>query len=123
MATAHARFSVTVDDAHLLRVRWQPRIVLRDCDGEVLTAAIREALPGRRVHLMMFLNGMESLSQDALAFFARKAPLSAVALIGPSVLDEALIELYLEVYLPPFPVAYFDHEDDAGDWLAARPAP
>lgn len=115
------RFSVAVEDGGLVCVVWSPAIILHDSDGAVLTAGIREALPGRRVHLLMYLNGMVSLSQDALAYFARRAPLSAVALVGPSVLDQPLIELYLEVYRPPFPVAYFEQGRAARRWIDGQP--
>jgi hypothetical protein len=121
MGAARARFTVTVEGGHVVSARWAPGIVLRDTDGASLTDELRATMPGQRVHLVMFLNGMVSLSQDALAFFARRAPLSAVALVGPSVLDQALIELYLEVYAPPFPVGYFDGEPEARSWLALQP--
>lgn len=117
-----ARFTVTLEGGGTVCVRWTPAIVLRDSDGEQLVAGIRDLLPGRRVPLLMFLNGMVSLSQDALAFFARRAPLSAVALVGPSVLDQPLIELYVEVYKPSYPVCYFEIGAVARTWLATQPA-
>lgn len=121
MGAPQDRFSVQLEENGLVSVRWEPRIVLRDADGEQLTAQLRSALPGLRVHLLMFLNGMESLSQDSLAYFARRAPLSAVALVAPSVLDQALIELYLEVYRPPYPVGYFQDGASARAWLGLQP--
>lgn len=121
MGAAQERYTVSVEGDRFVTVRWARGIVLRDADGALLTQDIRATLPGRRVHLVMFLNGMVSLSQDALAFFARRAPLSAVALVGPSVLDQPLVELYLEVYAPPYPVGYFDTAPEARAWIAAQP--
>ena len=120
MEAPQARFSLRHEKS-LLQVHWAPSLVLHDSDGDLLTAQIVRAVPGRRVHLLMFLNGMTALSQDALSYFARRAPLSAVALVGPSVLDQPLVELYLEVYRPPFPVGYFDHGAAARAWLACQP--
>lgn len=120
------RYSVVVERGPLVCVRWSPEIVLHQRDAHLLIGAIRAALPGQRVHLLMFLNGMSSLSQKALARFAVDAPLSAVGLVGPSILDQALIELYTELYRPTFPVGYFDVEGSARAWLslqAADPGP
>lgn len=122
MDTSEQRFTVESEAGTLVRVRWSPAIVLRASDGRSLTTGLDLALAGRRAHLLMFLNGMASLSQDALTYFAKRASLSAVALVGPSVLDPALIDLYLEVYEPPFPVAYFDAETAARSWLAQQPS-
>ncbi|THJ66510.1 hypothetical protein E8P82_08635 [Arthrobacter echini] len=118
---AESRYTVTVEQGTLVRVTWAPAIVLHHSDGALLTADIESALPRRRVHLLMLLNGMASLSQAALAYFAKRAPLSAVALVGPSVLDQPLIELYVELYQPPFPVGYFETEATASSWLMTRP--
>lgn len=120
MGSTGPRFTASVEDDALVQVQWAPAIVLRDADGASLTAEIRRLLPGLRVPLLMFLNGMTSLSQDALAYFAKHAQLSAVALVGPSVLDQALVELYVEVYKPPYPVGYFEREDPARAWLGCR---
>lgn len=122
MKSGNTRFSIAVEEGGIVCVRWAPSIVLHDSDGKLLTARIREALPDRRVRLLMSLNGMSSLSQNALAYFARHAPLSAVSLVGPSILDQPLIELYLELYRPPFTIAYFDLEEPARSWLAAQPS-
>ncbi|WP_104118942.1 hypothetical protein [Arthrobacter sp. B1805] len=116
-----ARFAVVPEQHGLVLVQWAPAIVLRDSDGASLTAEVQLHRPGHRVHLLMFLNGMTSLSQDALAYFAKRAPLSAVALVGPSILDQPLIELYVEVYHPPYPVEYFEREGPARDWLLRQP--
>ncbi len=118
---AEQRYTVTVEQETLVRVQWAPAIVLHHSDGARLTDEIERALPGRRIHLLMLMNDMASVRQDALAYFAKRAPLSAAALVGPSVLDQPLIELYLEVYKPPFPVSYFVTEATARSWLMTRP--
>ncbi len=121
-AQDNPRFTVELEQGTLVRVCWEPRIVMVGSDGALLTAEIDRSLPGRRVHLLMLLNGMTALSQTALAYFADRAPLSAVGLVGPSVLDQPLIELYLEVYRPPFPMSYFDHEHETRAWLGNQPS-
>lgn len=123
MTAAHGRFTVVLEREAFVTTRWAPNIVLHDSDGELLTEELRAAFPDSRVHLLMLLNGMTSISQDALAYFAKHAPLAAVGLVGPSVLDQALIELYMELYQPPFPVGYFEHEAPARSWLARQPGP
>lgn len=115
------RFSVTVEQENLVCVEWAPTIVLRHIDGALLSQDIRRALPGQRVHLLMLLNDMTSLSRDVLAYFAKHVQLSAVALVGPSILDQPLVDLYLEVYEPPFPVGYFATEAPARSWLRSQP--
>ncbi|KNC19390.1 hypothetical protein AC792_06565 [Arthrobacter sp. RIT-PI-e] len=104
----------------LVCARWSPEIVMQAQDADLLIGSIRATLPGHRVHLLMFLNGMASLDQQALARFASGAPLSAVGLVGPSILDRALIELYVELYRPAFPVGYFETEGPARSWLAEQ---
>lgn len=116
------RFTVELEQGTLVRVCWAPGIVMVGSDGALLTAEIDRSLAGRRVHLLMLLNGMTALSQNALAYFADRAPLSAVGLVGPSVLDQPLIELYLEVYRPPFPLSYFDQEHAERVWLEGQPS-
>ncbi|WP_298254113.1 hypothetical protein [uncultured Arthrobacter sp.] len=118
---AERRFSLTVEQENLVRVEWAPTIVLRHIDGALLTGEIRRVQPRRRVHLLMLLNEMTSLRQDVLAYFAKHVQLSAVALVGPSVLDQPLVDLYLEVYEPPFPVGYFATEAPARSWLRSQP--
>lgn len=120
MVTQGERFSVVLEQGPLVCARWSPEIVLQEQDADLLIGGIRLALPGHRVHLLMFLNGMSSLSQKALARFADRAPLSAVGLVGPSILDQALIELYTELYRPAFPVGYFDVEESARAWLSMQ---
>lgn len=122
MASQERRFTARCEGGSLIRILWSPAIVFDETDAHALTAELVRALPGRRPHVLMFLNGMVSLSQDALAHMARRVPLSAISLVGPSVVDESLVELYLEIYRPPFPVGYFELEVAGRAWLARQPA-
>lgn len=122
MASQERRFTAEREGDSLVHVSWSAAIVLDETDARSLTVELTRALPGRRAHLLMSLNGMAALDQDALAHFAKRVPLSAVALVGPSVLDEPLIELYYEIYRPPFPVGYFELEPAARAWLVRQPA-
>lgn len=121
MGAQEQRFTVDGEGGTLVRICWSPAIVLADSDGHSLTSALNLALPGQRAHLLMFLNGMVSLSHPALSYFAKRAPVSAIALVGPSVLDQKLVDLYLELYEPPFAVAYFELDVAARLWLAQQP--
>ena len=122
MASQERRFTVQREGGSLVRIHWSPAIVLDEADAHALTVELGRALPGGRPRVLMFLNGMTSLSHDALAHIAKRVPLSAISLVGPSVLDETLVELYLEIYEPPFAVGYFELEAAARAWLARQPA-
>lgn len=122
MGTQKQRFTVDGEGGTIVRVHWSPSIILADSDGRSLTSALNRELPGQRAHLLMFLNGMTSLSQEALSYMAKRAQLSAIALVGPSVLDEKLVDLYLELYAPPFTLSYFELESEARAWLARQPS-
>lgn len=121
MGSQERRFTAEYDDGCIVRIFWSPAIVLDATDTRAVAGELARELPRRSAHVLMLLNGMTSLSQDALAHFATRVPLSAIALVGPSVLDETLIELYLEIYRPPFPVGYFELERAARAWLSQQP--
>jgi threonine dehydrogenase-like Zn-dependent dehydrogenase len=74
---------------------------------------------GRKVAVVLQLNGITSVSRTARAAFASIAPASSWAIVGVTPVDRLLGHFLLSADSGSTPARYFDSEDEALDWLAS----
>jgi hypothetical protein len=74
---------------------------------------------GLRIPLPMLvqLNSMKSLSRCAMQTFARDLHVPAMALVGPSAVDRTLVDFFIQVHKPTYPVQHFTDPETAQRWL------
>jgi hypothetical protein len=69
------------------------------------------------------LNDTVSLSRGALETFSHRMRIGALALVGPSPVDQFLFSYFTEVHKPPYPTRHFPTADEARTWLTTQPTP
>ncbi|WP_336715255.1 STAS/SEC14 domain-containing protein [Arthrobacter sp. USHLN218] len=117
------RFVMVCDHSSLIRVEWQPRLDVTTEDARNLLVRLEELSPNECRPMLVQLNGMASLSRDALRAFATRLNVSALALVGPSGVDRLIAKFFLDVHAPGYPSRYFEEEKEARQWLAKPFAP
>lgn len=112
------RFVMVCDHGSLIRVEWQPRLDVTTEDAQNLLVRLEELSPDECRPMLVQLNGMSSLSRDALRTFATRLNVSALALVGPSGVDRLIARYFVDVHGPGYPSRYFEQEKEARQWLA-----
>lgn len=70
--------------------------------------------------MLVELNGMVTLTRNALQRFAKDLNIAAMAIVGPSAVDKAIADFFREVHEPPYPTRYFENQESALHWLTAH---
>ncbi|RJT74874.1 hypothetical protein D6T63_18315 [Arthrobacter cheniae] len=71
--------------------------------------------------MLVEFNGMVTLTRAALLRFAKTLNIAAMAIVGPSAVDKALADFFVEVHHPPYPTRYFTATHEALRWLTEHP--
>lgn len=74
---------------------------------------------GRKVAVVLQLNGIASVSRTARAAFASIAPVASWAVVGATPVDRLLGHFLLSGESGSAPARYFASEHEALDWLAS----
>ncbi|MDQ0736179.1 DUF7793 family protein [Arthrobacter agilis] len=118
-ATAEA-FTATMRQG-VLWIEWSEGTSVGDTDAVTLIeradAISRDAYPP----MLVQLNGMVTLTRNALLRFAKDLDVVAMAIVGPSAVDKAIADFFTEVHEPPYPTRYFQHQEHALAWLTSYP--
>ncbi|MHA7239169.1 DUF7793 family protein [Arthrobacter sp. TMS1-12-1] len=113
-------FTATMRDG-VLWVEWLDGMRVGDGDARALVeragAISRDVCPP----MLVGLNGMVTLSRDALRRFAGDLDIAAMAIVGPTAVDRTLAEFFAEVHDPPYPTRYFPQRTVALRWLTGCP--
>lgn len=67
--------------------------------------------------MLVQLNSMKSLSRCAMQTFAQDLHVPAMALVGPSAVDRTLVDFFIQVHEPTYPVQHFTDPETAQRWL------
>lgn len=105
----------------VLWILWRSSMRVSDDDAAALVRRANALCGDRRPPMLVVLNGMVTLSRGALDSFANALKISAMALVGPSVVDRTLAGYFTEVHNPAYPTRYYENADEALEWLAAQP--
>ncbi|MHA7241317.1 DUF7793 family protein [Arthrobacter sp. TMS1-12-1] len=110
-------------EADTLRVAWAPGVTVSDHDAVSLVARVEDLSGGAGVPMLVELNAMVSLSRNALQILAADLPVTAMALVGASIVDYTLADFFIRVHEPAYPVRYFTTVVQAREWLREELAP
>ncbi|MBG6223965.1 hypothetical protein IWX63_000520 [Arthrobacter sp. CAN_A2] len=113
-------FTATMRDG-VLWIEWFAGMSVGDADASALVeradAISRDVCPP----MLVELNGMVTLSRSALLRFAGDLNIAAMAIVGPTAVDNALAAFFAEVHDPPYPTRYFRDRAHALAWLTGCP--
>ena len=111
-------FAMDVHDG-VLRIVWIRGTSVNDVDARALVERSRALSAGVRLPMLVELNGMVTLTRNALLQFAKELNLTAMALVGPSAVDKVIAAHFIEVHEPVYPTRYFPSRDEALTWLSS----
>lgn len=112
--TAHLRGEV-------IWIEWVAHTTVTDHEAFSLVDRANALCPDLCPPMLVILNEMVSLSRGALQAFARHLDIAAMALVGPSPVDELLVSYFTEVHAPPYPTRHFLTVEEAHAWLTGHP--
>lgn len=110
------RFVLTRDGG-FLRVQWDEGVTVSEQDALALVRRMEELAPGLCEPMLAILNSLVSVDAPALAIFATRLNVSALAMVGPSAVDRILVQFFQDVHRPRFPTGYFPEPEAAIEWL------
>lgn len=115
---------VTVELSNgVLHVRWAQGAVVRESDAKALMTRAAELSLGRALPMLVQMDNMTWIDRGAQEAFATSWPLSGMALVGSSPVDEVLASFYSARRNPACPTRYFTSVEEARIWLAACSQP
>jgi hypothetical protein len=112
-------FTVGVRDG-ILWVRWNRSVTVSAEDAARLVRRVDALCLKTTPPMLVELNGMVSLSRGALHIFATELNITAMAIFGPSAVDETLATFFIQVHKPPYPAAFFAAGPPALAWLTGH---
>lgn len=117
------RFTHHDVEPDIVVVQWEPSIRFTEEDAADILGYMRHlGVDGPRP-LLVRPSGMTSICRAALKSFAQPGWVSRIAVTGRSLIDGLLLDLYNELYAPPFEVRHFDDERAALRWLRSPEEP
>lgn len=105
----------------VLWLQWRQNMSVSDTDAAALVQRADALCWNVCPPMLVVLNGMVTLSRNALSTFAHTLNISAMAVVGPSAVDRTLTDYFTEVHRPPYPTRYYGNTDDALAWLTDHP--
>ena len=116
-AEGMTRFTASEMAPDIVVVEWQPRIRFDDRDAADIIGHMRRLGTDGPRQLLVRPAGMTSISWGALRAFTQPGWVSRMAVTGRSLIDSFLLDIYIELYKPPYEVRHFDSEPAALWWL------
>lgn len=113
-------FTATMRDG-VLWIEWLDGTSVADADAVSLIERADTISGDVCPPMLVELNGMVTLTRNALLRFAKNLNIAAMAIVGPSAVDKAIADFFTEVHDPPYPTRYFQHQDNALRWLTGCP--
>lgn len=110
------RFTLTPEDGYI-RVEWDEDVSVTEQDALDLLARLAQECPGVCEPMLVNLNSMVTVHAPALAIFASRLNVAALALVGPTAVDRTIATFFSAVHEPPYPTRYFAEPGAALDWL------
>jgi len=101
----------------IVYLRWVPGAVVTVGDVREVMAEVSVLCSGRRRPMLVDMHWMEGLGYKARDVFAGAWPLSRVAVVGTSPVDQVILIFYLARHRPVCPTRFFTSASDAMTWL------
>lgn len=111
--------NVWLGDDGILQLRYHPGAEITIMEAKMVGEAIIHASKGSKHPLYADMRGLKSMSREARVYFASEELTkwtSAVA-TRDSLISKVIVEFYLKLNKPPYPMKYFSSEDKAIKWL------
>lgn len=110
------RFALTPEDGYV-RVEWDEDISVTEQDALDLLDRLEQECPGVCEPMLVNLNSMVTVHAPALAIFASRLNVAALALVGPTAVDRTIATFFSQVHEPAYPTRYFTEPAAALEWL------
>jgi hypothetical protein len=104
----------------IVYLRWTGGAVVTEADVRDVMADVSVLCSGRRRPLLVDMHWMEGLGSKARDAFAGSWPLTRVAVVGASPVDDVILVFYLARHRPACPTRFFTSAADAMAWLKTR---
>lgn len=101
-------------------LRWTRGAGVTEADVRDVMANVSVLCSGRRRPLLVDMHWMEGLDSKARDAFAGSWPLTRVAVVGTSPVDNVILVFYLARHRPACPTRFFASATDALAWLKTR---
>lgn len=103
----------------VIHLHWDSGTVVTEDVAQEVMAEVSALCRGRRRPLLVTIDWMEALGHKARNVFAATWPLTRVAVIGSSPVDQVIFVFYTDRHRPACPTQFFTSEADAMRWLKA----
>ncbi|MFJ6280418.1 MULTISPECIES: DUF7793 family protein [Arthrobacter] len=113
---ADSRFALTRENGYV-RVEWDEDISVTEQDALDLLDRLDQECPGVCKPMLANLNSMVTVHAPALAIFASRLNVAALAIVGPTAVDRTIATFFSEVHEPAYPTRYFTEPAAALEWL------
>lgn len=101
----------------VIHLHWDSGLAVTEEAAQEVMVSVSALCNGRRRPLVVTADWMEALGYKARKVFAAKWPLTRVAVIGTSPVDEVIFVFYAARHEPVCPTRFFTSEVDAMRWL------
>jgi hypothetical protein len=102
----------------VLWITWARNTSVGDADARAVTDRTNALSAGARLPMLVEVAGIETLTRNALIQFAKELNITAMALAGPSLVDNIIAAHFTEIYHPLYPTRYFSSCHEALTWLS-----
>lgn len=103
----------------VIHLHWDSGPIVTEVAAQEVMTRVSTLCNGRRWPLLVTSGWMEALGYEARNVFAARWPLTRVAVIGTSPVDEVIFVFYAARHRPVCPTQFFTSEADAMRWLKA----
>ncbi|KRE61761.1 hypothetical protein ASG92_20430 [Arthrobacter sp. Soil736] len=117
-----AKGAVEVSDG-VLMLRWGAGAVIGEKDAREAMAKITELCAGRDRPLLVEIRGIQWMDHGARRILASSWPLSRVAIIVSSPVDQVIVNFWQARHSPPYPTQVFSSSREAMGWLRGNVSP
>lgn len=114
---AGKQYTIEHDPAGYLHLRFSSGAVITMADMAEIVDAMAEMSGDRQWPLMVHMEELKSVDREARDYAARRAVVSAVAIVTRSPVGRAIGNFYMLVSNPKVSTKMFVSEEDAAAWL------
>ena len=104
-------------DDGIARVRWPPHSQITLAEARNSDAALVKLQGGRVCPVMVDMTNVVMMEREARNYYAKTPTVTAVALVGSSVLSIMLAKFLIKISSPTRPTRLFRTETQALEWL------
>ena len=104
-------------DDGIARVRWAPQSQITLTEAHNSDAALVKLQGGKACPLLVDITNVVTLEREARNYYAKTPTVTAIALVGSSILAIMLANFFIKISSPTRPTRLFRTETQALEWL------